>query len=280
VYKGGNWDTTNTEIYVNGVKETITGGTTSVLNLTGTQITFGDSTLYDGAADFRGSISNFKLYDTALTAEEVKTLYDMGRCDEGHHMVNFSKTRVGIGLGDGEAPRGALDVRGVINADTIRNNNGTLNLEKPKDTDFICGRWTTTLDSSADTNVVTNLGPCMSTQTALGSGMTGSIGRFTAPHDGYYHAICQVVVVTGGTSNLLIVYDANGTNFATNNPYPGTYSEIIDLRSRENVEQCYNFVHVFHMEKNDFIQFRVHSSGYTDGADRKMNCSVHLLNRI
>jgi hypothetical protein len=28
----------------------------------------------------------------------------MGRCDEGHHVVNFSKTRVGIGLGDGEAP--------------------------------------------------------------------------------------------------------------------------------------------------------------------------------
>ena len=118
----------------------------------------------------------------------------------------------------------------------------------------------------------------MSTQTAQGTGMTGSIGRFTAPHDGYYHAICQVLVVTGGTSNLLIVYDAGGTNFATNNPYPGTYSEIIDLRSRENVEQCYNFVHVFHMEKNDFIQFRVHSSGYTDGTDRKMDCSVHLLN--
>ena len=29
---------------------------------------------------FDGSISNFKLYDTVLTASEVKTLYDMGRC--------------------------------------------------------------------------------------------------------------------------------------------------------------------------------------------------------
>jgi hypothetical protein len=59
-------------------------------------------------------ISNFKLYDVALTAEEAKTLYDMGRCDEGHHMVNFSKTRVGIGLGDGEAPHDELDVRGNV----------------------------------------------------------------------------------------------------------------------------------------------------------------------
>jgi hypothetical protein len=38
----------------------------------------------------------------------------MGRCDEGGHVVNFSKTRVGIGLGDGEAPRGALDVRDEV----------------------------------------------------------------------------------------------------------------------------------------------------------------------
>ena len=64
--------------------------------------------------DLHGSISNFKLYNCALTASEVKTLYDMGRCDEGGHVVNFSKTRVGIGLGDGEVPRAVLDVRGDI----------------------------------------------------------------------------------------------------------------------------------------------------------------------
>ena len=29
-------------------------------------------------------------------------------------MVNFSKTRVGIGLGDGEAPQSTLDVRGTF----------------------------------------------------------------------------------------------------------------------------------------------------------------------
>ena len=61
-----------------------------------------------------GYLSNFKLYDVALTETEVKRLYDMGRCDEGHHVVNFSKTRVGIGLGDGEAPGAVLDVRGDI----------------------------------------------------------------------------------------------------------------------------------------------------------------------
>ena len=57
-------------------------------------------------------ISNFKLYDCCLTPDEVRTLYGMGRCDEGHHVVSFEKTRVGIGLGDGAAPKAALDVRG------------------------------------------------------------------------------------------------------------------------------------------------------------------------
>ena len=62
-------------------------------------------------SEINADYSNIKFYDVALTAEEVKTLYDMGRCDEGHHMVNFSKTRVGIGLGDGETARSTLDVR-------------------------------------------------------------------------------------------------------------------------------------------------------------------------
>jgi hypothetical protein len=70
--------------------------------------------LHSSSADSSSSLSTIKLYDCALTAEEVKTLYDMGQCDEGHHVVNFSKTRVGIGLGDGEAPTYTLDVRGQI----------------------------------------------------------------------------------------------------------------------------------------------------------------------
>ena len=49
------------------------------LNLTSNKITFGDNSLYTGSSDFNGSISQFKLYDTALTADEVKRLYDMGR---------------------------------------------------------------------------------------------------------------------------------------------------------------------------------------------------------
>jgi hypothetical protein len=111
----GNVGASGREIYIDGVQRSAShSGLSELLNLTNGNLDLGRYTPSGSSSDyaFDGSISNFKLYDTALTAEEVKTLYDMGRCDEGHHVVNFSKTRVGIGLGDGEAPQGPLDVSG------------------------------------------------------------------------------------------------------------------------------------------------------------------------
>ena len=115
----GNPSNSTMKIYIDGVKQTTvdtgnnSGGT---IDVTGDYLTIGAGRSSSGVIQnvFNGDISNYKLYDIALTTTEAKTLYDMGRCDEGHHVVNFSKTRVGIGLGDGEAPRGVLDVRGDI----------------------------------------------------------------------------------------------------------------------------------------------------------------------
>jgi hypothetical protein len=103
------------EIYINGeLKPGSHSDNANTLNLESGKMFLGGNLSTGNGYDLDGSISNFKLYDCALTAQEVKTLYDMGRCDEGHHVVNFSKTRVGIGLGDGEAPTYTLDVRGQI----------------------------------------------------------------------------------------------------------------------------------------------------------------------
>ena len=112
-YEGATVTTSTKKFYVNGTAVTtsdISSG--NAVNFTDPVVILGERTL--GGNEVNGSISNFKLYDVALTAEEIKTLYDMGRCDEGHHVVNFSKTRVGIGLGDGEAPHDELDVRGNV----------------------------------------------------------------------------------------------------------------------------------------------------------------------
>jgi hypothetical protein len=116
-FVGGIPNTKNKKVYLNGGDITSafsdgTAGYTQNFQPNSPLVLGGGAS---GAVPATVNISNFKLYDCTLTAEEVKTLYDMGRCDEGGHVVNFSKTRVGIGLGDGEVPRGALDVRGVAN---------------------------------------------------------------------------------------------------------------------------------------------------------------------
>jgi hypothetical protein len=78
VYTGGTTLTpSNFIVYVNGVKVQTIAGLGNTFTLTGNQVTLGANTL--GGERFTGQISQFKLYDTALTAEEVKTLYDMGR---------------------------------------------------------------------------------------------------------------------------------------------------------------------------------------------------------
>jgi len=104
----------STRIYINGVLLPQTGATLADrdIALPNTPQNF-NLNGYGPTGGNTGNVnlSNVKFYDVALTATEVKRLYDMGRCDEGHHVVNFSKTRVGIGLGDGEAPQAALEVR-------------------------------------------------------------------------------------------------------------------------------------------------------------------------
>jgi hypothetical protein len=115
------------------------GGTsqsTMLMYLNGEQITSWDADTTDGGAlglvspsfavgedigrsgyNFNGQISKPLVYDTVLTAGDVKTLYDMGRGDS-YHVTNFQNTLVGINLGNGRAPRSALDVRDQIYART------------------------------------------------------------------------------------------------------------------------------------------------------------------
>jgi hypothetical protein len=128
VYDGGVPDSSR-RMWIDGVELSVAiAGAATALNLSAnTEMRIGRRQSTGSPNHFDGSMSQFKLYDTALTAEEVKTLYDMGQCDEGHHVVNFSKTRVGIGLGDGEAPQAALDVRGDVKVDgSFQCGSGTL----------------------------------------------------------------------------------------------------------------------------------------------------------
>tara|TARA_B100002019_G_scaffold76648_1_gene66181 strand:+ start:487 stop:1647 length:1161 start_codon:yes stop_codon:yes gene_type:complete len=81
----GAWSTSTKKLYVNGYlvsgQYLNNSGTTNISDDDRSRISFGglvreDRTIDHGAHCF---MSNMKVYDTALTAQEVKILYDMGR---------------------------------------------------------------------------------------------------------------------------------------------------------------------------------------------------------
>jgi len=82
VYRGGAVNATNVDYYIDGVKRVISNDSgsegTGTLAIDENLLSLGDGT--SGSNPFKGKISNFKLYDTALTASEVKTIYQNGRC--------------------------------------------------------------------------------------------------------------------------------------------------------------------------------------------------------
>ena len=119
VYIGGGTSQSTMLMYLNGEQitswdsDTTDGG---VLGLVSPSFAVGED-IGRSAYNFNGQISKPTLYDTALTAGDVKKLYDMGRGDS-YHVTNFQNTLVGINLGNGQAPRSALDVRDKIYAES------------------------------------------------------------------------------------------------------------------------------------------------------------------
>ena len=111
-YSGGGW--ANAKMYING-ELTNDGTSTDTIPLTLT----GSSTFYIGKAinssnpSFDGSIANFRLFNRALTSDEIYQLYAYQKEDFGHGVLGMTLKNGRLGIGTSE-PRAALDVRGDI----------------------------------------------------------------------------------------------------------------------------------------------------------------------
>ena len=113
-YNGGAGNASSRLVYINGQSKTLaTVGAyaSSTLNLAAnTDVYLGSQ---QGNHSFPGSISNFKLWDVALTADEVAAEYALGRTGKA---LNVTDTAVCLG---GTAPRAQLDVRGIATVDRL-----------------------------------------------------------------------------------------------------------------------------------------------------------------
>ena len=217
------YDGTNRKIYLDG-SLSVSNGYSSINFPKEMLIRLAQSIPNNGEQDeyMDCKISNFKAwFGAALTAEEVKTLYDMGRCDEGHRTMNFSKTRVGIGLGDGEVPKGVLDVRG----DLYVNNN------------FVPGRYvgfSLYAKTSVSAGVVTVWDGvyCKSQEFA---GLPNTTGFYRIPYTGKY--LFTFYGLFGATSNMTLYKNSSASTTGGSNtkhiPYhdkgsgEGTWMQLV-----------------------------------------------------
>jgi hypothetical protein len=104
-YSGG---TTGRKMFLDGVEQTFSTAQTNALNMVNStsRLTIAIYPHDLTTSSLNGSISNFKLYNVALTAEEVAAEYALGRTGKA---LNITDTAVCIG---GTVPRAQLDVRG------------------------------------------------------------------------------------------------------------------------------------------------------------------------
>ena len=128
----GTYTSGDRKVYANGVL--LGQDTYSALTLAGTTLVVGANS--GGTQPFTGSIANFRLFNRALTTDEIYQLYAYQKEDFGHGDLSMTLKAGRLGIGTSE-PRAALDVRGVINAESFYGLNDATVAYKYFDSDTI-----------------------------------------------------------------------------------------------------------------------------------------------
>ena len=105
----GTYTSGDRKVYANGVL--LGQDTYSALTLAGTTLVVGANS--GGTQPFTGSIANFRLFNRALTQDEIYQLYAYQKEYFGHGVLGMTLKAGRLGIGTSE-PRAALDVRGIL----------------------------------------------------------------------------------------------------------------------------------------------------------------------
>jgi hypothetical protein len=143
-YTGGANDASDAKrIYLNGKKLGVTAAgssSSSALNLPSNPILKLGGEVNASNPRFSGSIANFRLFNRAITADEVWQLYAYQKEYFGHGNLDMTLKGGRLGIGTSE-PRAVLDVQGSIMS------SGYI-LQK----NFVCCRWINGGDKSVSTS--------------------------------------------------------------------------------------------------------------------------------
>ena len=194
VYDGGGVTTSSKRLYIDTLQnlQISTDNTTSnTINFTNTTLSLG-SRVDGSGSHLTGSIANFRLFNRALTSDEIYQLYAYQKEYFGHGDLSMTLKAGRLGIGTSE-PSAALDVRGDIHGGcpiyfAAYNTNG----------------------ASAGNTVIWN-----ELWISRGGGYNTSTGIFTAPLAGIYKFYYTLRQSGGAGTSLYARVQLNGSDLST-----------------------------------------------------------------
>ena len=110
-YSGGGW--ANAKLYINGELTNDTLTDTTPLTLTGSSTFYIGKAINSSNPSFNGSIANFRLFNRALSEDEIYQLYAYQKEHFGHGDLSLTLKAGRLGIGTSE-PKATLDIRGEV----------------------------------------------------------------------------------------------------------------------------------------------------------------------
>jgi hypothetical protein len=189
------YDGTTRKIYIDGTQVHLPQSSTPLSIIDNTsRLSIGIYPTNLSGGPMTGSIANFRLFNRALTSDEIYQLYAYQKEDFGHGDLSMTLKAGRLGIGTSE-PRAALDVRGDIMGGC------------PVVFDCVASS-TTAVGSYINWNLV---------KLNKGSGLNGT--TFTAPVEGHYFFHVHVMGVWTGSSSdvrFIMEWHKNGVHYGVN----------------------------------------------------------------